>query len=136
MIKEINGFKGYFISSEGKVFCNLGKGNRDKNKTAEMYEIKGRPTKNGYLRVYMRRQEDNKRTDKYIHRLVAEYFLEKIDGKDIVNHKDCNRSNNNVENLEWTTTRENVHYAMELNHLVKNSTNGRFESNFDYKTIA
>lgn len=136
MIKEINGFKGYFISSEGKVFCNLGKGNRDKNKTVEMYEIKGRPTKNGYLRVCMRRQEDNKRVDKYIHRLVAEYFLEKIDGKDIVNHKDCNRSNNNVENLEWTTTRENVHYAMELNHLVKNPTNGRFESNFDYKTIA
>lgn len=127
MLKEIIGFKGYFISSEGKVYCNLGKGNRDKNKTTDLYEIKGRKTKNGYLRVCMRRNEDNKRVDKYIHRLVAEYFLEPIEGKNIVNHIDCNKENNHYTNLEWCTQKENVEYAMKLNHLKRNDLTGRFE---------
>lgn len=38
MLKPIQGFTGYFISDDGKVFCNLGKGNRDKNKTVDLYE--------------------------------------------------------------------------------------------------
>ena len=32
MIKKINGYKGYFISDAGKVYSNLGRGNRNKNK--------------------------------------------------------------------------------------------------------
>jgi len=41
-----------------------------------------------------------------IHRLVAENFLEKPDNDNVkyeVNHKDCNKKNNNVDNLEWVT---------------------------------
>lgn len=44
-LKSIIGFTGYFISNDGKVFCNLGKGNRNKNKTVKLYEVKPRPTK-------------------------------------------------------------------------------------------
>lgn len=48
-----------------------------------------------------------------LHRLVAEHFLDKVDGKNIVNHKDLNKLNNCVDNLEWCTIRENVrHYQM------------------------
>lgn len=43
-----------------------------------------------------------------IHRLVAESFLEKVSGKNEVNHKDGNRKNNSVENLEWVSREENL----------------------------
>ena len=61
MIKEINDYKGYFISDDGRVYCNLGQGNRNKNKTVDFYEIKPRLTKNGYARVYARQTSTNKR---------------------------------------------------------------------------
>ena len=37
MLKAIKDFDGYFISDDGKVFCNLGKGNRRQGKTVELY---------------------------------------------------------------------------------------------------
>ncbi len=46
-----------------------------------------------------------------IHRLVAFYFLQKIEGKDEVNHKDGNVKNNSYTNLEWVTHTENMAHA-------------------------
>lgn len=54
MLKAVENYTGYFISDDGKVYCNLGKGNRDKAKTVQLYEIKSRLTKNGYARIYAR----------------------------------------------------------------------------------
>lgn len=47
-----------------------------------------------------------------VHRIVANAFLKKIKGKDVVNHIDGNKSNNNVNNLEWVTTSENIRHAI------------------------
>ena len=48
-----------------------------------------------------------------VHRLVAKAFIPAIEGKDYVNHIDCNTKNNCVENLEWVTSLENqVHARM------------------------
>jgi hypothetical protein len=46
-----------------------------------------------------------------IHRLVAETFLPRINGKDYINHKDGNKHNNRVDNLEWCTNEYNHEHA-------------------------
>ena len=56
------------------------------------------------------------------HRVVAMCFLPKLKGKDFVNHKDGNKQNNNVNNLEWCTKSENTTHSY-VNYLQDNVTN-------------
>lgn len=63
---------------------------------------------NGYMQVNI--PIDGKRITKRVHRLVAETFIPNPDNFPMVNHKDCNRTNNNVENLEWCTASYNQQY--------------------------
>ena len=59
--------------------------------------------------------KNGKRKNHYVHRLVAEHFLEKIPGANVVNHKDFNIQNNCVDNLEWCKQKENIEYSMSHN---------------------
>jgi hypothetical protein len=131
MIKPITNFQGYFIDSSGKVYCNLGKGNRNKCKIVDMYEIKPRLTKQGYTRIYARQNSTGKRKDLYVHRLVAEAFIPNPDKKQYVNHINCIRNDNRVENLEWCTAKENAHQTEKLHHIIRNSE-GKYVSNYTY----
>lgn len=133
-IRPIKNYDGYYIADTGKVYCNLGKGNRNKDKRVEMYEVTPRLTRSGYARVYARNTETNKRKDLYIHRLVAEYFILNPLNKKYVNHKNCIRSDNRVENLEWCTAKENTNYTIEMNHIQRCPDSGRYVSNFTYET--
>lgn len=63
----------------------------------------------GYEKICLCKQ--NKKRRFYIHRLVAAAFIPNKFNKNVVNHKDFNRLNNNFENLEWLTTNENVAYS-------------------------
>lgn len=133
-LKPIENFDGYFISDNGTVWCNLGKGNRrlgNHLSFEDMYKLNPRYTKNGYTRVYMRNSETGKRVDKYIHRLVAEAFIDNPEDKKYVNHKNCVRDCNCIENLEWVTAKENTDQTAVLNHIVRDNS-GKYVSNFTY----
>lgn len=59
------------------------------------------PTDNGgHLRISLT-NDDNKKTKKYIHQLIAEAFIPNPNGYDVVHHKDHNPYNNTIQNLEW-----------------------------------
>lgn len=52
--------------------------------------------------------KNGKLNTRTIHRLVAETFIENPNNYTVINHKDCNKKNNNVNNLEWCTQKHNV----------------------------
>lgn len=67
----------------------------------------------------------------YIHRMVAETFIEKPIDKNIVNHKDGNTKNFHKDNLEWVTASENSKHAFANGLISKgNQTINRFIENF------
>ena len=58
--------------------------------------------------------KDKKLKTHTVHRLIAKAFIENPNGYNEVNHKDENKANNNIENLEWCTRMYNVHYGTGL----------------------
>lgn len=70
------------------------------------------PTDNGKGYLIIGLCKDGKRNNFYIHRLVAEAFIDNPENKPVVNHKDYNRANNNVNNLEWITQKDNINHSV------------------------
>jgi hypothetical protein len=65
--------------------------------------------KTGYPAVTLREGDASK--TKKVHRLLAECFLDKPEGSEVVNHLDGNKENYSLDNLEWTTQSENMKHA-------------------------
>ena len=97
---DIPGYPGYQISNCGNIFS------RKLERVITLH-----PDKDGYLRcgLYNNNIEKHFR----IHRLVATAFIPNPEDKPQVNHKDGNKANNNVSNLEWNTVAENNKHARE-----------------------
>lgn len=68
-------------------------------------------SKGGYMRIKVNYGDRNKKF--MIHRLVALAFIENPDNKPHIDHIDCNRTNNCVDNLRWVTPKENATHALE-----------------------
>lgn len=87
-----------------------------------------------------------------LHRLIAIAFIENPEKKDVINHKDSNRENNSLDNLEWVTKKENNKHAYEFGYASnKGSKNGfsvlteekvleirkrRIENNLSYRMLS
>lgn len=106
----IKGYPGRLISNHGRVMTSISSRQIiDEEKKKEIGKCVGR---HGYKVVSFGSGKKGKaKKDFLVHRLVAEHFIKKIDGKKFINHKDGNKLNNNVENLEWVTPGENVRHA-------------------------
>lgn len=94
--KQIKGFENYQISNTGLV--------KKENLILKPFD------NNGYERIQL--INNNIKSKKLIHRLVAEHFIPNPNNKPQVNHKDTNKKNNNDWNLEWVTNQENVQHAI------------------------
>jgi len=70
----------------------------------------------GYLSITLCKNNQPKGFS--VHRLVAQTFIPNPENKPEVNHKDCNPSNNNLENLEWCTYKENSQHASRMGRLI------------------
>ena len=94
----------YYITDDGKVWSE-----RTQKFLSFQYD------KNGYVKVQMR-STDNKSHRYSVHRLVLENFkpVENMENLQ-VNHIDGNKKNNNLTNLEWTTSEENIRHAIDNN---------------------
>lgn len=110
--KPIRGWEGlYEITNDGQVYS-----------LRRRIYLKPRLSMDGYKRVCL--CDDNKRREYRVARLVAETFIDNPENKSEVNHKDYDRQNDIVENLEWTTNYENTHYSFK---------EGRYEIPNNYK---
>ena len=111
--KDVKGFELYYqVSNLGNV---RSKDRIIKRSTSKMFKrgrvLKPQPNSNGYLRVNLKANGNSKMF--FVHRLVAEAFCNKVSGNNIVNHLDFNCTNNNADNLEWTTLKGNLQYSLQ-----------------------
>lgn len=97
--KEIKGFDNYWISNHGRVLS--WKHNAPTFLTASK-------DREGYLHVRLYRKGTEQATLFKVHRLVALNFLKPNPDRPTVNHKDGDKQNNHVNNLEWLTHYENL----------------------------
>lgn len=73
----------------------------------------------GFYKTVRLRKDGKAKTEK-VHRLLAKAFIPNPYKKNCVNHKDANKLNNNLSNLEWCTHQENMRHAKEMG-LIKQS---------------
>ena len=136
--KSVKDYEGlYEVSNKGNVKTIPHYVNTRYNKR----EVKGKilkPTKNnnGYIRVGL--SKNGKQIIYSIHRLVAIAFIENVNNLRCVHHRDSNKHNNNLENLEWISIKDNTKRAY-LDGLFKpvSPTKGKFgKDNHRSKQIA
>lgn len=129
--KSLPGVPGVEVSTIGRV-RTLDRVTSSKERTQF---LKGRVLKqyrntvNGYLQVHV--TVNDKQAVKYVHRLVAQAFIPNPNNLPQVNHKDCDRTNNNVENLEFCTASYNSWYREKFGEAFGNPVYAVNLSNFE-----
>lgn len=102
--RDIDGFEGlYQVSDEGRI---------KSLKFGKERILKGGHDKDGYSIFIL--CKEGKHKAKKVHRLVAEAFLANPNNLPQVNHKDEDKTNNHVENLEWCDSKYNTNYGTSI----------------------
>lgn len=91
----------YILFKDGRVWSNK------RNRFLSAY-----PNDDGYLGVKLSLNGNGIWYS--LHRLLATYFIPNPDGLETVNHKDKNKLNNSLDNLEWMTREENVAHGLQI----------------------
>ena len=91
----------YMVSNKGRIFS-----------LKSFSFIEGTHNASGYVRIKLRDSEGRQHI-KAKHRIVAESFCNNDENKPFVNHIDGDKDNNHPDNLEWVTSKENTHHAIE-----------------------
>lgn len=114
-LREIPGFKGYYISQDGKVYSS--------HKSDCLHEMVLKEDKDGYLEVGL--YKNKKRYYRRVHRLVLEAWSTNPNKYTQVNHKDGNVKNNNIDNLEWCTAQYNIQHSFYVLHRKPTISNNK-----------
>lgn len=111
--KPIQGYEGrYEISTLGRIRSYA------QSKTGKIRT--GNINKHGYLTTVLYNKEKEK-SEYLVHRLVAYAFINNPGNLPQVNHKDENKQNNCVDNLEWCTNDYNIHYGTALQRAAESN---------------
>lgn len=129
MWRQIEGYEGYYeVSDEGSVrsvdrFITDSNGNTRflRGSIMKLSEATRRDNTNGYLVVNL--HKNHKSSVIPVHVLVASAFIPNEQNKPTVNHKDGNKHNNRVSNLEWSSYSENNTHAIETGLRKPRGTN-------------
>lgn len=118
--KDIEGFEGlYQVSNMGNIMGldrQVRMGRYGGFRTIKQHLLKIRDYPNGYS--YVKLQLPKQENPKLVHRLIAKAFIPNPENKPDVNHKNGNKKDNRIENLEWCTKSENVFHAI-INGFIK-----------------
>ena len=128
--KDVPGYKGlYQVSNLGNIKAL----EKQRSKTQPHIISKEKPLKPGinvcgYKFVILVKNQEKKSF--LLHRLILSAFIPNPENKPCANHKDCDRNNNRIENLEWCTYKENTRHAMQNGRMdwtkaCKGSKHGR-----------
>lgn len=129
--KDIDGFS-YQVSNFGRIkslgryipYVDSRTGKECQRWAAERV-LKTSVGTSGYETVHIYTDEPKRHTI-MVHRLVAEYFIPCVEGKDFVNHKDGDKLFNQVSNLEWVTRSENILHALDAGLLHRRGEDSNF----------
>lgn len=115
IFKDVENYEGYYqISNLGRIkslqrFAKNHSGFKKVLKERYLNPIIG---KTGYYVVSFKK-DGIKKTFK-VHRLIAIAFIDKVEGKEFINHKNGIKTDNRIENLEWCTILENNRHSREI----------------------
>ena len=134
---DIPGWEGrYQVSDDGYVRSLVGL----RGKPAPPHELKQKIDRYGYPVVCLRERPKKRMVYPTVHRLVATAFLPSPDNKPQVNHKNGIKTDNRVENLEWSTNAENIQHAFDTGLISKKNVSAgqkrRYEREEEHRLSA